>query len=131
MNKKQVIRLTESDLHRIIKESVNRILNESVGEFEYSESEDLGKGRSRQTIMYNGKEIGYLVSIEKNLLSPIEEIYLLPDVDYGMSEPTDSLRDGAKGWIDFKRFTDYDEALAYASQNFEQLAYLFEYGDYD
>ena len=26
---KQVIRLTESDLHRIIKESVNRILRES------------------------------------------------------------------------------------------------------
>ena len=29
MNKKQVIRLRESDLHRIIKESVNRILMES------------------------------------------------------------------------------------------------------
>ena len=27
-NKKQIIRLTESDLHRIIKESVNNILNE-------------------------------------------------------------------------------------------------------
>ena len=30
MNKKQVIRLTESDLHRIVKESVNRILKEDV-----------------------------------------------------------------------------------------------------
>lgn len=28
MNKKQVIRLTESDLHRIVKESVNKILME-------------------------------------------------------------------------------------------------------
>ena len=28
--KKQVIRLTEGDLHRIIKESVNRILSEDV-----------------------------------------------------------------------------------------------------
>lgn len=28
MKKKQVIRLTESDLHRIVKESVNMILNE-------------------------------------------------------------------------------------------------------
>ena len=28
--RKQVIRLTESDLHRIIKESVNRILKESI-----------------------------------------------------------------------------------------------------
>ena len=31
-----------------------------------------------------------------------------------------------------KRGVDnYDEAFDYASQNFEQLAYLFEYGDYD
>ena len=30
-NMKKVIRLTESDLHRIVKESVNRILNESDG----------------------------------------------------------------------------------------------------
>ena len=28
MAKKQVVRLTESDLHRIIKESVNNVLNE-------------------------------------------------------------------------------------------------------
>ena len=28
MEKKQVIRLTESDLHRILKESVNKVLNE-------------------------------------------------------------------------------------------------------
>ena len=31
-NKKQVIRLTESDLHRIIKESVNKILREESSE---------------------------------------------------------------------------------------------------
>lgn len=41
------------------------------------------------------------------------------------------LLDGKKGWIDFKVFTNYDEAFRYASQNFEELAYLFEYGDYD
>ncbi len=34
MNKKQVIRLTESDLHRIVKESVKKILKESIGVFE-------------------------------------------------------------------------------------------------
>lgn len=28
---KQIIRLTESDLHRVIKESVNRVLNEAIG----------------------------------------------------------------------------------------------------
>lgn len=30
MNKKQVIRLTESDLHRIVKESVNKVLMEDT-----------------------------------------------------------------------------------------------------
>ena len=131
MNKK-LIKLTENDLHRIVKESVNRILKESADEFSYSDSEDLGKGRHRQTIIYNGEEIGYLVSIEKNWLAPIEERYILPDIEYGM-QPSDGggLLDGKKGWIDFKVFTDYDEAFKYASQNFKELAYLFEYGDYD
>ena len=111
---KERIRLTESE------------------EFSFDDSIDLGRGRHRQTIIYRGKEIGYLVSIEKNWLSPVEEIYLLPDVEYGM-QPSEggSLRDGAKGWIDFKRFKDYDEALEYASQNFDKIVYLFEYGDYD
>ena len=29
MGKKQVIRLTESDIHNIVKEAVNRVLNEN------------------------------------------------------------------------------------------------------
>lgn len=33
-NNKQVIRLTESDLHRIVKESVKRIINETYDDFE-------------------------------------------------------------------------------------------------
>lgn len=38
MSKKQLIRLTEGDLHRIIEESVNRILNEQA--FSYEELKD-------------------------------------------------------------------------------------------
>jgi hypothetical protein len=129
---KKLIRLTESDLHRIVKESVNRILRESENEFSYSDSEDLGKGRHRQTIIYNGKEIGYLLYVEKNWLAPVEENYILPDIEYGMQPGNGGgLLDGKKGWIDFKVFKNYDEAFRYASQNFEELAYLFEYGDYD
>ena len=120
MNKKTV-RLTESDLHSIIRESVKRILRESDNEFSYSDSMDLGSGKHRQTIIYNGKEIGYLFLKEKNQFAPIEELYLLPDIEYGLQD----------GWIDFKRFTDYNEAFEYASQNFEELAYLFENGDAD
>lgn len=129
---KKKIRLTESALRKIVKESIYKIIKESVDEFSYGDSDDLGKGRHRQTIIYNGKEIGYLLSIEKNRLAPIEEKYILPDIEYGM-QPSNGggLLDGKKGWIDFKVFTNYDEAFRYASQNFEKLAYLFEYGDYD
>lgn len=103
-----------------------------MDEFSYGDSQDLGKGKHRQPIIYRGKEIGYLVSVDKNWLAPIEENYLLPDVEYGM-QPSEGggLLDGKKGWIAFKGFTTYDEAFRYASQNFDELVYLFEYGDYD
>ena len=129
---KRTIRLTESELRGMISESVKRVLNESSSdEFEYSDSYDLGRGKHRQEIIYNGKEIGYLLTIEKNWFAPLEEKYILPDIETGMSEPTQGMLDGKKGWIDFKVFNNYEEAFAYAKQNFEELAYLFEYGDYD
>lgn len=40
--KKQLIRLTESDLHKIVKESVNRVLNEST--------------QDRYVLVYDGEE---------------------------------------------------------------------------
>lgn len=127
------VQINESKLRNIIGESIKKALKESNNEFNYSDTEDLGNGRHRQTIIYGGKEIGYLLSIEKNWLSQIEEIYVLPDIDNGMQygEPGSGLLDGKKGWIDFRTFKDYNEALSYASQNLEKLAYLFEYGDYD
>ena len=114
----------------------NKISNmkekEFTDEFEYSESVDLGKGKHRQVIIYKGKEVGYLVSNEKNWLAPIEESYVIPDVEVGLSEPTDSMLEGKKGWIDFKVFVDdYDAAFDYVKKNFEQVTYLFEVGDYD
>lgn len=119
-------------LTRLIESELGKINRESEDEFSFDDSQDLGKGRHRQTIIYRGKEIGYLLYIDKDWLAPVEEIYLLPDVEYGM-EPSEGggLLDGKKGWIDFKRFKNYDEAFRYASQNFEELVYLFEYGDYD
>lgn len=90
-------------------------------EFTYSGTTELRKGKHRQTIICDGKEIGYLFTREKNILSPLEETYLIPDVTYG-------LRDG---WISFKRFSEYDEALEYARQNFDEVVRLFEIGDCD
>lgn len=155
---KKTIKLNESQLRRIVSESVKRVLREyDNDEFTFGDSKDLGRGRHRQDIIYRGKPIGYLLNIEKNWLSPIEEKYILPDVDYGMDIPQDEIIDGQnyvniknpmkdtttmpgknsttlegkRGWIDFKVFDNYDEAFRYASQNFDELVYLFEYGDYD
>jgi hypothetical protein len=101
-------------------------------EFHYSESVDLGNGYHTQGIIYNGKDVGYLISKEKNILAPIEESYIIPDVEKGLSEPTNGLLEGKKGWIEFKVFVDdYDAALKYVEENFEQITYLFEVGDYD
>ena len=113
--------------------ATNHIAKETTeNEFSYGDSQDLGKGKHRQPIIYRGKEIGYLVSVDKNWLAPVEETYILPDVEYGMKPSDgDGLLDGKKGWIDFKLFKTYDEAFRYASKNFDELAYLFEYGDYD
>jgi hypothetical protein len=101
-------------------------------EFEYSESVDLGHGRHQQVILLDGEEIGFLVSKEKNWLAPIEEFYFLPDVEFGLSEPTSGLLEGKLGWIEFKQFKDdYDAAFKYACDNFERIKYLIKYGDYD
>lgn len=121
MNK--IIRLTESDLRGIVSRAVGMVLKESSDEFMYSDEAPMsGRGRHRQTIIYKGQEVGYLVTKEKgNPFSMIEEIYMLPDVDYGIRD----------GWIDFVRFADYDEALSYARANFDELVRLFSEGDYD
>ena len=101
-------------------------------EFEYTESVDLGNGRHRQIIIYKEKEVGFLVSKEKNWFAPIEESYVLPDVEIGLLEPTDGMLKGKKGWIEFKVFKDdYEAAFEYVKNNFEQIVYLFEVGDFD
>lgn len=145
----------ESLIRKAVKESVKRVLRENDNdEFEYGDSEDLGKGKHRQTIIYNGKEVGFLLTIETNWLAPLQEKYIIPDIEYGMDIPQDNpennyinvknpfesdlqpvgrngLMNGKRGWIDYKVFTDYDEAFQYVKTNFDLVVYLFEYGDYD
>ena len=52
---RQIIRLTESDLHRIIKESVKRILREE-DEPEYT-MEDLEAAKQRMQALRQGKKV--------------------------------------------------------------------------
>ena len=103
-----------------------------MDEFNYSDDLNLGNGKHRQTIIYKGKEVGYLFSKEKNFLSPIEETYLIPDVGFGLTETSEGVLKGKLGWIEFKRFVDdYDTAFEYVRDNFDKVVYLFEVGDYD
>ena len=129
MKKKQIIRLNESQLRRIVSESVKRVLNEKNNEFTFDNSTDLGYGKYRQDILYKGKQIGFLYYKVKNWFAPVEELYLLPDIDYGFEQG--GHHKDTKGWINFKRFTDYEEALQHASNNFKDIVYLFENGDWD
>jgi hypothetical protein len=66
MAKKQVIRLTESDLHRIIKESVNKMLSENS-----AYNPRIGK-REKQ-YEFNRDEINQLVSFLQE--NPIKDMY--------------------------------------------------------
>lgn len=52
MNNKKLIRLTEADLHRIVRESVNNVLNE-IGDT-YTGQYQLGRLAARNGDMYKG-----------------------------------------------------------------------------
>ena len=101
-------------------------------EFKYTESSEIGRGKHFQGILYRVKEVGYLISKEKNILTPIEETHFIPDVKKGLSdEGSEGLLKGKLGWIDFKRFNSYKEAFEYAKANFDDIVYLCEFGDSD
>ena len=82
---KRRIRLTESDLHRIVKESVNRILNEGVSNIKWTRRDfdefvhDVlhgmvyGKGKIRT---FTNEEYGYKISSNKT-----EVIICFPEID--------------------------------------------------
>ena len=57
MNKKQLIRLTESDLNRIVKESVNKTLREAVLPYYYGHSTPDDFSTDDDEYMYNGDDM--------------------------------------------------------------------------
>ena len=69
MNRK-LIRLTESDLHRIVKESVNRVLNESKYEAGYDSGQFLCK---TQVEMYGEEEAAEKIRKELEMREYWEE----------------------------------------------------------
>ena len=86
---KRRIRLTESDLHRIVKESVNRVLRESIGNYP--------EGYPFKTI--GSYEYGKTI---KHIPTPTTGIPY---------DPTDSMRIIGKEFRDFCRDNDYGEIL--------------------
>ena len=67
MNKK-LIRLTESDLHRIVKESVNRVIKESDGGIDPNQI-DFGLGSARFDPRYKG-----VIRAVRNLVNELEAV---------------------------------------------------------
>jgi len=69
---KQIIRLTEADLHRIIKESVNRIIRESDGEPSREELEAMYNDAASRVKKYKGKR-----QFQKEFLAAAQEMAAL------------------------------------------------------
>ena len=99
MNKKQVIRLTESDLHRIVKESVNKILKEGR-DFTHDEIKNLVAILKRNPIeeMWKPYDLGWckVQRVEANQTSG--KSYLMSD-PHNMTAPQDMYSDGNNGEI--------------------------------
>ena len=69
---KQIIRLTEADLHKIIKESVNRIIRESEEEPSREELEAMYKDAVARVKKYKGKR-----QFQKEFLAANQEVQAL------------------------------------------------------
>ena len=95
---------------------------EQEDELRYGESIDIGQGKHRQDIMYKGEFVGFLYSKEKSIFAPIEELYIIPDIDRGLE--TD-------GFITLKSFDNYDEALQYVQMNFDGILDMVNNGKWD
>ena len=132
--------VTESRASRKGFRRVNEMVSRTRKRTDYSPTSDdftfgepvfVSPGKSQQEIVFRGKPVGFLRTKDKNPFSPLEETYLLPDVDKGIEPPTSGTLPGKEGWIDFKYFQSYEEALKYACDNFDEIAHLFEVGDFD
>lgn len=88
-------------------------------EFLYSEPYYLAPNHTHQKIFLDGNEIGYLSTFSANFLDEIHETWYLPE---GFED---------ENWIAFKQFSDYNEALNYAVENYDKLVYLVANGDWD
>lgn len=102
-----------------------------AGDFTYGESYIVKPGLHSQVISLRGREIGFLRTQELNWFAPLIERYLLPDAEKGFQKPTPWMLKGMKGWIDFKVFDNYDDALNYAKKHLNKLIIMFKFGDWD
>lgn len=93
-----------------------------AAELRFSESRQIRLGTYRQAVCYDGFFVGFLYTREKNILTPLEEWFSIPDVDKG-------LEDGR--WVVLRHFTDYNKALQYVQDNFAQIVNIISNGDWD
>ena len=122
---KKVIRLTESDLHRIVKESVNRILNEIGNGPEYQKK--LGALQARKVINADGntddelfdnqaKEGGRIYNYAKGQRSMLGN-----DSDEFGNTINPLYKDYTKGYVEY--LNSHPEELAKRNERLRKLGY--------
>ena len=92
---KRLIRLTESDLHRIVKESVNKVLNEELPKKDWGGINIAYSGKVNKNEWDNGFQ-GYFVctpndgvkycSTKREAIAIVKQFYQGEDRDYVISQ---------------------------------------------
>lgn len=91
-------------------------------EITYGDAFFLAPNRAQQEMMLNGHQVGFLSTYSANFLDDIHETWFVPDVEVG-------LEDGK--WIEFRKFRDFCDMLEYLNNNLNEVAFLYEHGDWD
>ena len=120
MTKKNTIRLTESELKRVITESVKKILKEEkVLRVQYDDNVSFSKGRKYYYCPENGR---YYTNIDGEWYICTDNYYLEPDVHLDdnvkvVTESTKIVKEGIDGWYtnyknrDGVTYDDFAEAF--------------------
>lgn len=95
--------------------------------FTYINDEPIEAGAISSTIMFGNRTVGRCIHDFRG-----NDTYYIPDVDAKLEgEGSESLAKGCLFFAKYKAFVDEGEAYKYVQDNFSQVAYLMQFGDFD
>lgn len=97
-------------------------INESLdNEFEFGKPHRRGRYGSEQDIFYRGERVGFTSTrCYGRQLSCLDDLFYIIDVERGIKN----------GCYDYTRFGNYDAALNYVRQNFDEIVYIMRNADF-